>query len=259
MEDSPFDTISPELRNTIYEFYFACDEVAIKSAQPALLSTCKQIRSEALPVSYYAPTAFSITIPAGPVNTSVINWLQADETRRRLALTQRLKIYTVVQGVSEWSWRDLLVALETAGFGTDRVDSLVPRVQAWTQHQQIASGADDGSNTHIRLRTIMGEESSLYPLVSVEFLIHLRNLLRDRTYDRLSKGEASKDNSTRATWSSWERRKQGEPVKILQGFFENIESGDADRIETAERQLRERSQQRREWRMAWALATSTDS
>ncbi|KAK3631195.1 hypothetical protein LTR56_014899 [Elasticomyces elasticus] len=258
MDASHLNTIPAELRNTIYELCFACDEVDIKSSQPALLSTCKQIRNEALSVSYYAPTAFSITIPAGPVNTSVINWLQADETRLRLALTQPLKLYTVVQGVSEWSWRDLLVALETAGFGTDRVDFLVPRVQAWTQHQQIASGADDGSITHIRLRTIMGEESSLYPLVSVEFLIHLRNLLRERTYDRFSNGEA-RDSGTRARWSAWEREKQGEPAQFPLDFSSDIESRDTDRIETAARQLRDCSQQRREWRTALSLSTSTDN
>ncbi|KAK4953101.1 hypothetical protein LTR10_008807 [Elasticomyces elasticus] len=163
MDASPLGAIPAEVRNIIYEFYFAYDEVDIRSRRPALLSTCKQLRNEALSVSYYAPTAFSVTILSDPLDTSLIKWLQIEERRSWLALIQSFKIYTGVQFVWEDFWLENLAALETAGFGADQVDFLIPRDQAWIQDQQMASETVDFT-THIRLRTAMREEASVHRL-----------------------------------------------------------------------------------------------
>ncbi|KAK4974222.1 hypothetical protein LTR42_004861 [Elasticomyces elasticus] len=209
MDASPLGAIPAEVRNIIYEFYFAYDEVDIRSRRPALLSTCKQLRNEALSVSYYAPTAFSVTILSDPLDTSLIKWLQIEERRSWLALIQSFKIYTGVQFVWEDFWLENLAALETAGFGADQVDFLIPRDQAWIQDQQMASETVDFT-THIRLRTAMREEASVHRLVSVEFLIHLRECLRDRTLRGSVGTDASRDMISQWAWQAFERRKGGQ-------------------------------------------------
>jgi len=77
MDASPFTRLSPELRNTIYEFVFTSDyaiTLQYNGTQHALTKTCRQFRHETLRM-YYSLARLNAHLDDGPA-TPLAQWLK---------------------------------------------------------------------------------------------------------------------------------------------------------------------------------------
>ncbi|TKA50475.1 hypothetical protein B0A55_12950, partial [Friedmanniomyces simplex] len=77
MDTSPFARLSPELRNTIYEFAFDSNYAVTlqrNATQNGIMRTCRQIRHETLGM-YYSLSRFNAHLDDGPL-TPLARWLE---------------------------------------------------------------------------------------------------------------------------------------------------------------------------------------
>lgn len=96
MDTSLFNNLPAEIRNIIYAYsLFSPDGVTINS-EPALLRTCKQIRSEAT-LMYWAINNFKISIHEERLNHKLCRWLQ--NAGSRLRLVQSLTVHIEMPSV----------------------------------------------------------------------------------------------------------------------------------------------------------------
>lgn len=90
MENSLLNELPAEIRNTIYAYTLFEPNGANINAEPALLGTCKQIRSEAA-LMYWAINEFKINIHEEKMNHEICRWLE--KAGSRLRLVQSLAIH----------------------------------------------------------------------------------------------------------------------------------------------------------------------
>ncbi|KAK4896046.1 hypothetical protein LTR27_005902 [Elasticomyces elasticus] len=122
MENSYFGKLSPELRNKIYEAVFV--DHSISEPDPAIINTCRQMRSESL-LLYYS-RSFEIKLRFYEISTFCIRLLGANA--EALDKITQLKFVAMVDMMDDdielsstrWEFfaRDLVVLW---GFGPDRV------------------------------------------------------------------------------------------------------------------------------------------